>query len=181
MKKIPLLLLLAAFLLSCSEQKKIARFVKKNGAKQIAAHIAKEYPEYLKADTIRYIDTILTTKVIRVPEVFHDTIIRQDTINNCREFHYTDRNLQFNVKQSKVNYRIFERIFHDTIAVYIDKEIPSPPCPTETIVQEVVKQSEMEKAKNEGKLSFYFKGFWALLILFVIIIVYKALKISGKL
>lgn len=181
MKKILPLLILAILQYSCSEQKKIARFVKKNGPKQIAAHIAKEYPEYLKADTVRYIDTVITTRVVKVPQVYHDTIIQSDTINDCREFHYSDRNLLFNVMASKVNYRIFERMFHDTAIVYIDKIIPCPPCPTETVVQEVVRQSEIEKSKNEGKLSFYSKGFWGLMILLLIIIGYKVLKISGKL
>lgn len=181
MKKLFLLPIVALLLHSCSEQKKIARFVKKNGPKQIAAYIAREYPEYLKADTIRYIDTVIQKVEVRVPEVYHDTIILNDTINDCKEFRYADKNLQFNVKQSKVNYRIFERIVKDTVTVYIDKEIPCPPCPTETIVQEVKRQTEIEKAKNEGKLSFYLKGFWSLLTILLLIIGYKVLKFMGKL
>lgn len=178
MKKI--LPILTVLLFSCSERR-IARFVKKNGPKQVAAHIAKEYPEYLKADTIRLIDTVTTVKEVIVPEIYHDTVIKADTINNCREFHYSDRNLVFNVLASKVNYRIFERTVKDTVKIYIDKLIPCPPCPTETTVQEVVKQSEIKIAKNEGKLSFYSKGFWSLLVLLIIFIAYKLLKLTGKL
>lgn len=178
--KLMYLLTVLLLLSGCSESKKIARFVKKNGARQVAAHIAVAYPEYLRADTIIYRDTIIQERLITVPEIVYDTILQTDTVNNCIEFHYADRNLKFDVRAQKVVYKIFERKITDTVTVYIDKKIPCNPCPTQIIVDEVVKQTEIEKAESKGKLNFYFKGFWSLFIIFAVFIAYKVLKLTGR-
>lgn len=178
---LPVIILL---IFSCSAEKKIDRFLRKVPPKQVAVHIAKNYPEYLKADTIRFIDTIVTTKVIRVPELIRDTIYDTDTINDCRDFHYLDNVLRFDVRTSdektKVIYKIFERTIKDTVVVYVDKLIPCPPCPTEIIVQEIVKQHELTIAENKGKLSFFRNGFWILLAVILLAIGGKILRVMGK-
>lgn len=173
-------ILLILFLSSCSEQKKIAKFLKKHSPKDVATFIAREYPEYLRADTIRYRDTIIQEKEIKVPEIVYDTILKIDTINDCKVFHYSDRNLKFDLEKEKVTYKIFSRIIKDTVKTIIDKEIPCPPCPTQVIVDNVEKQHNEESISLNEKLKFYTKGFWLLMVIVIGLSIYTVFKIVKK-
>jgi hypothetical protein len=173
-----LLILCVVLATSCSLEKRIARSVKKHGAKETAAHIAREYPEYLRADTVRKTIVQEVQVEVKVPEVKIDTVYKTDTLNNCQAFKFSDKNLSIEISEkngkTKVDYKIKERGVKDVVKVETFVEIPCPPCPTVEIVQEVKEHYEGALMKQIGKKKFYRNGFliltfsWMTLIIFLI-------------
>jgi len=180
-----LLLFIPVFLFSCSSQKRIARFLKKESPKEVAVYIAVHYPEYLRSDTIIFHDTIIKEVEVIVPEIVHDTFFSTDTIlDGIKNFNFEDSHLQIKITtengKGKLWYKIKERSVKDTVRVEIFVEKPCPPCPSETIIREVVKQNEIALAEQKGKLSFFRNGFWILLCIILALVGWKFLKVAGK-
>ena len=150
------------FFASCTTERKIARFIKYVPAKDVATYIARNYPEYLRADTITYRDTITKEVEIFIPAITHDTIYDTDTISDYSNYHYRDNILKLDINRLplgkiKLDYKIYSRTVKDTVIIYVEKSIPCPPCPTETIVQYDKTSYEKQLISVGDKLSFYRK------------------------
>jgi hypothetical protein len=134
-----IMIILFGMITSCSQEKRIARFVKKEGAKPVAAFIAKEHPELFKPQTVRFDSLIEVPVKIFIPEYIKDTVI--ETVSTCSLFTYNDDRLLFKVRDNKVSYTIKSTTVRDTVykQVFIEKE--AQPCVTEVILDELRKEN----------------------------------------
>lgn len=168
----------------CSMEKRISKAVKRLGAKDVATHIAIEYPEYLRADTVR-LDVVRHVPIeVIVPELVHDTIFRTDTVNDCKAFNYSDKWIWFNVSEkrgkTKVDYNIKTRSIATVQTVTITENVPCPPCPTIDVVQNAKSYYERKEIVYLNRISFYKRGFFALLLLVLTYIGWRIAKIYFK-
>jgi hypothetical protein len=146
------LLLFAVLFTSCSAEKRIAKFVKKEGPKEVASFMVREYPEYFRSDSAR-VDTLIKTEVeIVTPEVVFDTFYVKPT---DKGFTYQDKNLLFTIdSKGKLSYKIFSKTIKEIVEVPVKMAIACPPCPTQAVVdkakEEMYKTLLKEKNKRRG-------------------------------
>jgi len=173
------LILSCTILYSCSAEKRISKFVKKKGPKEVIAVIAIEYPEYLKTDSVT-IEKVKEVPVeVKVPEYIHDTVYKSksDTINLCQFFTYSDNRLSMTITTKKgktrVSYKINEVIIRDTVSVYIKETAACPPCPTVDVINSLQKRHIEAITKEETRKSFYRNSLIILLILVALYVIGK--------
>ena len=183
LKQVSRLFIWTIFILfvSCSLDRRISKAVKRLGAKDVATHIAIEYPEYLRADSVPYAVNVEVPVEVKVPEIEYDTLyLPSDTINECKSFNYTDKFLSFNVSEKKgkvkVNYTIKERELNSTENVKVEGKVPCPPCPTVDVVQNAKQYYEAKELKLLSQKAFYKKGFFSLLLLLLCLIAFQFFK-----
>lgn len=175
-----LIVLLALITISCNEQRRISKFVKKHGPKEIATHIAEEYPHLFKTDTLLVRDSFPYRVEVLVPKIERDSIFNTDTINLCRSFRYNDNFLSFIISEEKgkqrVRYIIKQRKVVDTVSIVREIKVPGPPCPTIDIIQNQKSKHDKEIAELRGELKTYKKLFAIFLILFLILLLFQLAK-----
>lgn len=165
----------------CSLEKRISKAVKRFGAKDVATHIAIEYPEYLRVDTVR-LDVVRHVPIeVIVPELIHDTIFKTDTVNDCKAFNYSDKWIWFNVSEkrgkTKVDYNIKQREVATVQAITITESVPCPPCPTIDVVQNAKQYYEGKELGYLNTISNYKKvclGLSLVLLLIILGFVFRA-------
>jgi hypothetical protein len=141
-------------MISCNSEKRITKQIKKFGPKEAAIIIAKNWPEYLRADT-QYVEKTVTKEVqVKVPEYIHDTTLVRDTINDCNNFSYSDRSIELLIKKARsgktqVKYVIKEKIVKDTVQVEVRIPVPCPPCPQQAVLEKALADLQREKDKPE--------------------------------
>jgi hypothetical protein len=151
------LILLMIIFGSCNPTKKIQKFVRKNGAKDVLSVLISDYPELFNKTT----DTVFINKNVYVPEIQIDTVY---SAPNCPELNYRDTNIIFQVKDNNVKYIIKERkiALHDTL--FVDRKIP---CPDINLLQK----------PKESEIKVIYKWFsWFAWILILLYIIYRILR-----
>jgi hypothetical protein len=166
------LLILLLLFTSCSLDRRISKAVKRLGAKDVATHIAIEYPEYLRADTVEVEVVRNVTVEVKVPEIIFDTVVQ----TNC-DFSYTDRFIWLDIEKGNLKYEIKKRNVTAPVSVTVSEKVPCPPCPTVDVVQNAKHYYEAMELKLLERKSFYKKGFFSLLLL---VICYIAFRLFGS-
>src|SRR3990167_1559472 len=165
----------------CSMEKRISKAVKRLGAKDVATHIAIEYPEYLRADSIPYAVNVEVPVEVKVPEIEYDTLyLPSDTANECKAFNYSDKFLTFNVSEKrgkvKVNYTIKEREVKTTEKVKVEGKVKCPPCASNDIIDNAKEKFKDELSTEKTEKRFYKKGFFSLLVLIILCFLWLIFK-----
>jgi hypothetical protein len=181
------LILIGLAMTSCNPEKKIKRSLNKNGVRETATYIAKNYPEYFKRDTIRLRDTIKEKVPVYIPAIEKDSSAKADTAK-CKELFYSDKHLTFAYNTDsngigKTHYKIHDRTITKEVKVPVYIEVPGNVGPTMAIID----QLKEEKDQKEGELaliksqmknagSFYKHVCLLLLIAVVIAILYAVAR-----
>lgn len=125
----------------------------------------------LKQDTVK-IDTIIEKEVfLTVKEIKYDTIIDKDTVNDCRNYVYSDKNLYFKIKTEgekvKVVYDIKTKTVKQIVKVPFTVTAKSKPCPQQAVIDVMAK--DMAKLRNRTMLTDIW--FWLFLLVSFLLVV----------
>jgi len=168
-----LIVLIVLIQFSCSSERQIERVIKKNGCAKVVAQILESDTNglCLKVDTVR-IDTVIEKEVlITVKETKYDTIIDKDTINNCDNYVYSDKNIDFKVKRegqkTKVVYNIKAKTIKEIVKVPFAVNVPSKPCPQQAVIDVMAK--DMARLRNKNLLTDIW--FWLFLLVSVLLVI----------
>ena len=154
MKRFSLIILLAAFFVSCSSQKKLQRRIEKNGIKESVSFVVLHYNEYFKSDSVTLTDTITILDTLEV----HKIDIKADLTDSLDYLvHYSDSlRLVINKKTGVA------RIFIPSKTIYL----------TDTIVNTVVCPEvicpDVEKLQSNIKNGLEIPSFVWLLLAFLL-------------